>query len=134
MSDKVSARQIAARRADALAIGQSGRWSPAARHLLLGKPLALFLDLPAGVGPDAAQDQFRIAAWQKPWKSQAVFASPEDSGFVQRQRWSRSLPIIGSAGRAHLPPGVAAASTIRGSIDGSLFGGETGKRQPRAIC
>jgi hypothetical protein len=49
-----------------------------------GKPLAHFIDLPMGAFGGAEHEQFRIAAWAKPWKSQAVFASPETTGFGRR--------------------------------------------------
>jgi hypothetical protein len=49
-----------------------------------GPPYAVFLDLPAAVGTGGAQDQFRAAVRQKPWRSQALFASPEDTGFAMR--------------------------------------------------
>ena len=49
-----------------------------------GKPYALFLDLPARTASTAPQDHFRIAVRQKPWKSQVLLASPEDTGFSVR--------------------------------------------------
>jgi hypothetical protein len=52
--------------------------------ILSGKPDAHLLDLPMA-GEDAApESRFRIAAWQKPWRSQAVYASADTSGFALR--------------------------------------------------
>jgi len=51
---------------------------------VVGKPHALFLDLPAEVGSGEARDQFRVAVWQKPWRSQTLSVSPEDTGFSTR--------------------------------------------------
>jgi hypothetical protein len=49
-----------------------------------GQPHAMFLDLPNGVGEGTPAEQFRVAMWQKPWRSQILFASPEETGFTQR--------------------------------------------------
>jgi hypothetical protein len=49
-----------------------------------GPPLALFLDLPMGVAAGPAEEHFRIAAWQNPWRTQLAFASPEKTGFELR--------------------------------------------------
>ncbi len=49
-----------------------------------GKPHAVFLDLPMGVGEGTAAEQFRVAAWQKPWRSQMLYSSPELTGFTPR--------------------------------------------------
>ncbi|WP_163269003.1 baseplate multidomain protein megatron [Chelativorans alearense] len=49
-----------------------------------GRPHALFLDLPVRTSEDAPQDQLRLALRAKPWRSQAVLASPEETGFVLR--------------------------------------------------
>jgi hypothetical protein len=38
-------------------------------------------------------EQFRIAAWNRAWRSQAVFASPEETGFVQRALVGRAATI-----------------------------------------
>jgi len=98
---KVTARRII-RRAPAtwLASAPSGKveTSPAA-----GPPQALFMDLPAAVGSGDANDQFRVAAWRKPWRSQALFASPEDTGFTART----TITAPAALGRLveALPPG-----------------------------
>ena len=90
--------------------------------LVVGQPLALFLDLPMGAGPGAAEDQFRLAAWQKPWKSQAVFASPEDTGFAQRTTISQPADL-GALIEA-LPPGVVGRLDGSATITVELYGGE----------
>ena len=66
-----------------------------------GKPQALFLDLPMAAG-GAERDQFRAALWAKPWKSQALYASPETTGFGLRA----VLPMPAFLGRltTALPP------------------------------
>jgi hypothetical protein len=75
-----------------------------------------------GAGPGAAEDQFRLAAWQKPWKSQAVFASPEDTGFAQRTTISQpaDLGVLIEA----LPPGVIGRVDGSATITVELYGGE----------
>lgn len=51
----------------------------------VGTPFVAFLDLPMGAAPgDDAEAQFRLAAWQKPWRMQLAFASPEETGFELR--------------------------------------------------
>lgn len=56
---------------------------PAKPALAAGRPFVQLLDLPMISGA-AAHQQFRIAAWQRPWRSQAVHASPERTGFELR--------------------------------------------------
>ncbi len=50
----------------------------------IGKPHMLLLDLPAGIGGNEAQDQFRVALWQSPWVARTLSVSPEDTGFTVR--------------------------------------------------
>ncbi|RLP25311.1 glycoside hydrolase/phage tail family protein [Mesorhizobium sp. YM1C-6-2] len=88
----------------------------------IGQPLALFLDLPTGAGPGAAEDQFRLAAWQKPWRSQAVFASPEDTGFTQRT--TIALPADVGVLAEPLPPGVVGRRDHSVTLTIELYGGE----------
>jgi hypothetical protein len=117
---KVSARQVVR--------AAPGVWQSAnpgvvsAVSLVVGQPLALFLDLPMGAGPGTPEEQVRIAAWQKPWKSQAVFASPEDTGFVQRTTISQpaDLGVLAEA----LPPGVVGRVDRSTTITVELYGGE----------
>ncbi len=80
-------RRIKARRIDRAA---PGAWAnvpsePQPEPVIhAGLPHALFLDLPSRTSTAAPQNQFRVAAWQKPWKSLVLLASPEDTGFSQR--------------------------------------------------
>jgi len=79
---KVSARQIA--RA-APAGWQPPLIGPGTPPVIdVGQPHVQFLDLPTGPDGGPAQDQLRVAIWQKPWRSQLLFVSPEDTGFAQR--------------------------------------------------
>lgn len=50
---------------------------------IFGKPQAILLDLPMVAG-GSENDRFRAALWTKPWKSQALYASPEATGFTLR--------------------------------------------------
>ena len=53
--------------------------------IAVGQPHAVFLDLPMMAdGSVQPQDQFKVAVTQQPWRSQALFVSPEDTGFVLR--------------------------------------------------
>ncbi|MER2633881.1 MAG: glycoside hydrolase TIM-barrel-like domain-containing protein, partial [Rhizobiaceae bacterium] len=80
-------RRVAARQ---VARGAPTRWeSSNARQAtaawpFAGTPLAWFLDLPLMDGSSLPQDWFRLAAWQTPWRGQAVFSSPEESGYALR--------------------------------------------------
>lgn len=65
--------------------------------VIVGQPYAQFLDLPASSGGVSPQDCFRVAIWQKPWRRQLLFASPETSGFVQRNTVSHAASV-GPAG------------------------------------
>ncbi|MDN5926714.1 MAG: glycoside hydrolase TIM-barrel-like domain-containing protein, partial [Hyphomicrobiales bacterium] len=56
-----------------------------------GEPMALFMDLPM-ISGDAPEDQFRIAVWLMPWKTETLYVSPEDTGFELRA--SIGLPAV----------------------------------------
>lgn len=118
---KVSARQVV-RAAETPWQSANPGVAATAAPLVVGQPLALFLDLPMGAGPGVAEDQFRIAAWQKPWRSQAVFASPEDTGFAQRTTIGQpaDLGVLAQA----LPPGVVGRVDRAVTITVELYGGE----------
>ena len=118
---KVSARQVV-RAAETQWQSANPGLAANAPPLVVGQPLALFLDLPMGAGPGAAEEQFRIAAWQKPWKSQAVFVSPEDAGFAQRTTIGQpaDLGVLAQA----LPPGVVGRVDRSATITVELYGGE----------
>lgn len=117
---KVLARRVV--RAAGMPWRSANPGAVSAAPMVVGQPLALFLDLPIGVDRGAAQDQFRIAAWQKPWKSQAVFASPESSGFTQRSTIGQpaDLGVLTAA----LPPGVVGRIDRSATITVELYGGE----------
>ncbi|MGB3644827.1 MAG: glycoside hydrolase/phage tail family protein [Mesorhizobium sp.] len=120
LTRKVSARQIVR---DA-----PTPWRPSALHgvpvvpAVVGQPHAVFLDLPSGIGEGASQDQFRVALWQKPWCSQALFVSPEETGFVFRTTVGRpaSLGRLASA----VQPGVVGRVDKAGAILVELFDAE----------
>ena len=69
-----------------------------------GTPHVLFLDLPARAASTAPQDLFRVAVWQKPWRSQLLLASPETTGFSPRLTIERPADV-GELAEA-LPPGA----------------------------
>jgi hypothetical protein len=87
-----------------------------------GQPHVLFMDLPAGAGEGGPQAQFRAAIWQKPWRSQALFASPDEAGFVFRTTVGKAA----SLGRlvAALEPGFGGRIDRAGSILVELFDSE----------
>ncbi|MBX3568763.1 MAG: glycoside hydrolase/phage tail family protein [Rhizobiaceae bacterium] len=105
-------RRVRARRIDRAA---PAAWAGAPRDrpglvpAASGRPHVLLLDLPSPAASAAPQDQFRAAAWQKPWKSLAVLASPEEVGFSLRS-------VIESP--ADL--GVLAEALPRGGISGRI--------------
>jgi hypothetical protein len=76
------------------------------------------------MAPGASQphQQFRVAAWNRAWRSQVVFASPEDSGFVQRA----SVGVAATVGRLvdALGPGFEGRIDRTGTITVKLFDGE----------
>ena len=114
---RVSARQIVR--------SAPSPWRPSipagisAAPAVVGKPHALFLDLPSGVGEGGPQAQFRIAVWQKPWRSQALFVSPDETGFVFRAAIGKAAGL----GRLvdALQPGFAGRIDRVGSIFVELF-------------
>lgn len=60
--------------------------------ILAGKPDAHLLDLPMGGEETSPASRLRVACWQKPWRSQAVYASADSSGFTLRA--SPATPAI----------------------------------------
>ena len=75
-----------------------------------GKPHAILLDLPLRTSRDIPQDQLRLAARAAPWRSQAVLASPENTGFALRSTLTRRATM------GVLQQALSAAST-EGRID-----------------
>lgn len=120
LTRKVNARQIA--RAAPTPWQSSNPNALPTPNFIVGQPLALFLDLPAGSASSSIHDQFRVAASQKPWKSQVVFASPETTGFAQRTSLDRAADI-GSLLEA-LSAGVPGRMDYSSAIAVRLFDGE----------
>ncbi|MCO5063110.1 MAG: glycoside hydrolase/phage tail family protein [Rhizobiaceae bacterium] len=87
-----------------------------------GTPLALLLDLPMMPGVTSATDQFRIALWQKPWTLQAMYVSPETTGYVFRG----SVRQAANAGRlvAALGSGFEGRFDRAATIEVELFDSE----------
>ena len=79
---RVSARQLVR----ALPSAWNGSLPPTlpAPVTIAGRSHALFLDLPMPPGGGNACEQFRVAVWNRSWRSQLAFASPEATGFSQR--------------------------------------------------
>ncbi|MHA6645619.1 baseplate multidomain protein megatron [Mesorhizobium sp. A623] len=117
---KVSARQIART--------TPTPWRPVradgvtAADVPVGQPHALFLDLPAAIGEGDPQAQFRAAVWQKPWRRQALFVSPEDTGFVYRSMADQAA-VLGRLAMT-LEPGREGRIDRAGSILVELFDSE----------
>lgn len=88
---RVSARQIALALPSASHAGLPS--APPVPTTLAGRPLALFLDLPMTPGSSQPHEQFRVAVWNRTWRSQMVFASPEDTGFMQRSSVGRPATV-----------------------------------------
>jgi hypothetical protein len=116
---RVSARQIA--RALPSAWRPSGTVSVPPRIPVVGRPYAQFLDLPS-MSQEPAETRFKVALWQKPWRSQALFVSPESSGFMQRGTISKAA-TIGRLIEA-LPPGFAGRIDRSQQLVVELFDGE----------
>lgn len=79
-----------------------------------GAPHVVFLDLPATGAAMAPQDQFRVAAWQKPWKRQVVLASADTTGFETRTVIASpaDLGVLAEA----LPPGHFSGRVDRAAV------------------
>jgi hypothetical protein len=86
-----------------------------------GKPYAVFLDLPMMPGAAAEADQFRVAVWARPWRTQVLFASPEETGFSQRATTLQKA-VLGEL-RAALPPGAEGRVQTAHALTVKLNGG-----------
>ena len=124
---RVSARQITAA---APAIGRVP--APAAARAsevpVVGRPLALFLDLPMLPGSAAPEDAFRVALWNRNWRTQLAYASPEASGYGLRATVSRRA-TVGQLSAA-LPPGREGVFDRHGKLAVSLYSGELAGVRP----
>ena len=91
--------------------------------VVAGQPHAVFLDLPMMGAPSSApHEQFRVAVTQTPWRSQALFVSPEESGFVLRGSVGRRADMGALA--AALLPGVEGRLVRSAALTVELFEGE----------
>jgi hypothetical protein len=79
--------------------------------VIAGKPLALFLDLPMTPGSSAPEGQLRVAAWAKPWRPQALFVSPEETGFSPRGT------VVQATTTGELAAALPAGAVREGRID-----------------
>ncbi|MDH4985777.1 glycoside hydrolase TIM-barrel-like domain-containing protein [Aminobacter anthyllidis] len=116
---KVTARQIA--RAAPATWRSSNPGVEPSTSIVVGQPHAVFLDLPM-MGAGSSQDQFRIAVRHVPWRSQALFASPEDTGFMLRGSVGRRADM----GRltAALLPGVQGRLDQTTALIAELYEGD----------
>ena len=96
----------------------TGRAAPA----VFGAPHVQFLDLPTPPGGEAAERGLRIAAWARPWRSQAIHASPETTGFVRRGTAAR--PATTGELVEPLPPGFEGRVTRGAELVVRLSEGE----------
>jgi hypothetical protein len=117
-------RRISARRILRVA---SAPWRPVlpfdigSPGAVTGEPVALFMDLPM-ISGDAPEDQFRIAVWSTPWKTETLYVSPEDTGFELRA--SIGLPAVIGELLEPLGSGFSGRLDRSGSIDVRLSDGE----------
>lgn len=95
---------------------------PAATLVPVGQPHAVFFDLPSGVGEGTPAEQFRVAVWQKPWRSQILFTSPELTGFAPRETVLR--PAMLGRLLEPLEPGVEGRISGAQSVVVELFDAE----------
>ena len=118
-------RRVKARRLDRAA---PAPWLPSATGdmappaLRAGRPHVLLIDLPSRSSAGQPQDQLRLAVWQKPWKTQAVYASPETTGYTPRTIVERAA-ALGKLADA-LAPGFAGRVHRTGTITATLFDAE----------
>lgn len=119
-------RQLKARRLlrAAPALWRSGAPTPPRNTspIAAGRPHVVLLDLPMLSGQTTAQDQFRAAVRHVPWRSQAVYVSPETTGYVARG--SIAAPATMGALAAPLGPGFADRVDSFGAILVDLLEGE----------
>lgn len=120
LSRRASARRVSR--------GVAAPWLPERSPVALrpslpaGAPHALLLDLP--LMPDGAdfQHQFRVAAFADPWQRQAVYCSPEETGFVHvgtvESRATTGELVAGMGGGPRGRVDRIGAMTVR------LYGGE----------
>jgi hypothetical protein len=92
------------------------------RVTFAGRPLAVLLALPLAPGQTEMQNQLKIAVRQEPWRPQAIFSSPDESGYTQRALISQKATIGRLVGS--LEPGVEGRLDTSQTIDVALLDGE----------
>lgn len=122
--DEGLVRQVRAVRVDRLAPARIAPTLGDATHetaQALAAPALHLIDLPLTSDVDEPWRGLRIAAWARPWRSQVVQVSPEDTGFEQRI----VLPDAARLGELTeaLGPGVPGRLDRGGTIHVSLSGG-----------
>lgn len=91
-------------------------------HEIAGKPHVLLLDLPMLSGSSTFAEQLKIAAFAKPWRSQAIYSSPEQEGFSFAGLVS-TFAVMGELLQP-LSPGPCGRFDRYGQIKLRLYGGE----------
>ena len=86
-----------------------------------GKPLVMFLDLPA-MGAEPPHERLRVAAFASPWRSQQVLAAPGPSGYGERALLVQ--PAVTGQLIAPAPAGFEGRVDHSGHIDVRLDDGE----------
>lgn len=89
---------------------------------IAGEPLVHFLDLPMNAGGVAPENRFCAAVWAKPWKSEQLYASPEETGFGLRS--TATLPAVLGELAGPLQSAFSGRLDMRSTIAVSLYGGE----------
>jgi hypothetical protein len=111
---------------------RSGRMAPARSQAgVVGAPHALFIDLPMLPGAEQPAGQFRVAAFARPWRSQLVYSSAQEEGFVHTATVTQpaTLGEVVAAG-----PGRFAGRWDRiGSIVVALHDGALASAAPAAL-
>ncbi|WP_406873872.1 glycoside hydrolase/phage tail family protein [Aminobacter sp. P9b] len=118
---KVAARQMA--RSVPAPWRSSNPGVAATAPVVAGQPHAVFLDLPMMDGSTANPHlQFRVAVTQTPWRSQALFVSPEETGFALRGSVGRRADI--GVLTAMLAPGMEGRIDRAAALTVELYEGE----------
>jgi hypothetical protein len=81
----------------------------------------LFLDLPMMAGA-AETDQFRIAAYASPWRAQAAYSSPDETGFTLSA--TIALPATVGVLNAGIGSGIEGRLDHATAMTVELYGGE----------
>jgi hypothetical protein len=87
--------------------------------IIAGAPYVELLDLPTMPG---SPDQFRVAAYAKPWRTQMVYMSPEEQGFVH----SATVSSPSTMGALIEPLGAGPSGRVHNGsqIEVALYSGE----------